>query len=403
MVLMAMMCRWCPAHGAHEGDGTNKVRASSPGDHPACLQALPPTFTLHTPWTPSQPVEHLFSGEHPPLVATTLSLGSNLLDSVTLSSISVILKEMCSGHLLIQQPVLYRLDTCKQRSLQWSFTVASWRGSQFAFLEQACMCVLPHPSAHCWPCACSPASLRTLQTERACSSLSPLKPKSAGTHSNICGSLTQPLKWSSDHSKAPASSSPTTIRSLVSTASDAVGQVLRPGNRATGFPPPPPRPTSVPQLLSSGCTGVPGQPGPLSVPTRLQPLTAPTQKSASCRTLARALLRRNSTNLSRKSPRREILVESHEIRGNPKLIGSGIGPLKRQKPWEGLATRSPSKLSAEQRRRPGHFYAHQLSYYSVPLSLALMLWHTSSTEDFFHCFISLISFTLIRLTCYNNE
>ena len=137
-------------------------------------------------------------------------------------------------------------------------------------------------------------------------------------------------------------------------------------------PPPPPDPPP-PQLLSSGCTGVPGQPGPLSVPTRLQPLTAPTQKSASCRTLARALLRRNPTNLSRKSPRREILVESHEIRGNPKLIGSGIGPLKRQKPWEGLATRSPSKLSAEQRRRPGHFYAHQLSHYSVPLALALML------------------------------
>ena len=131
-----------------------------------------------------------------------------------------------------------------------------------------------------------------------------------------------------------------------------------------------------PPHLTLACTGVPappGQPGPRSVPTRLQPLTAPTQKSASCRTLARALLRRNSTNLSRKSPRREILVESHEIRGNPKLIGSGIGPLKRQKPWEGLATRSPSKLSAEQRRRPGHFYAHQLSYYSVPLSLALML------------------------------
>ena len=95
-------CRWCPAHGAHEGGGTNKVRASSPGDHPACLQALPPTFTLHTPWTPSQPVEHLFSCEHPLLVATTLSLGPNLLDFVTLSSMSVILKEICSGHLLIQ-------------------------------------------------------------------------------------------------------------------------------------------------------------------------------------------------------------------------------------------------------------------------------------------------------------
>ena len=51
MVLMAMVQMVpCPdAHVAHEGDGTNKVRASSPGDHPACLQALPPTFTLHTP------------------------------------------------------------------------------------------------------------------------------------------------------------------------------------------------------------------------------------------------------------------------------------------------------------------------------------------------------------------
>ena len=46
-------------------------------------------------------------------------------------------------------------------------------------------------------------------------------------------------------------------------------------------------------------------------------------------------VQRNPPNLTRKSPRQEILVESHEIRGNPKLIGSRIGPLKRQKPWGG--------------------------------------------------------------------
>ena len=66
--------------------------------------------------------------------------------------------------------------------------------------------------------------------------------------------------------------------SLWSAASDAVGQVLRPGNRATGFPLFPPFSTL------AGCTGVPappGQPGPRSVPTRLQPLTAPTQNSGS--------------------------------------------------------------------------------------------------------------------------
>ena len=65
--------------------------------------------------------------------------------------------------------------------------------------------------------------------------------------------------------------------SLWSAASDAVGQVLRPGNRATGFP-------LFPPFSTSACTGVPappGQPGPRSVPTRLQPLTAPTQNSGS--------------------------------------------------------------------------------------------------------------------------
>ena len=146
-----------------------------------------------------------------------------------------------------------------------------WQESRFAFLEYTCV-----PSH--WPLAiCLFECMQPPQTWDWLANHFHQEPKPRGAPTPTSAhSLKPPNDPSITQTLTPVP--PPLQPWLWSAASDAVGQVLRPGNRATGFPLSPPH-------LTLACTGVPappGQPGPRSVPTRLQPLTAPTQKSASC-------------------------------------------------------------------------------------------------------------------------